>query len=54
MRKSEVSVFLVEYLKLDENKLKILDYSESYILEVVDWTTVIDLHMDRFYMKKIL
>lgn len=34
--------------------MKILDFCDTYILESVDWTTVIDLHMDRLYMKKIL
>lgn len=67
MKKEEIALILIENLKYDENKFKILDKNEYYYIQLVDWMTVIgnflyfkrcfknlDLDANFNYMKKIL
>jgi len=34
--------------------MKVLDYAEYYVVEMKEWTTVIDLFGDRKFMKQVL
>ncbi|KAL4496561.1 hypothetical protein ABPG72_015922 [Tetrahymena utriculariae] len=54
MKKGEVSLVILEYLKYDDNKMKILDNKKHYIFYLEDWTTVIDLNQDMTILKKIV
>lgn len=55
MKKGEIALFEIEHLKTSEsNSMKVLDYAEFYVIEMKEWTTVIDLIGDRRFMKKVL
>lgn len=41
MKKDEIALILIENLKYDDNKFKILDNNEYYYIQLLDWTTVI-------------
>ena len=55
MKKGEIALFEIEHLKTsEENSMKVLDYADYYVIQMKEWTTVIDLHGDRKFMKQIL
>ena len=54
MRKREMSIIIVKNIGLDEatqNKTQSFSY---YVIQLIDWTTIVDLDQDFNYMKKVL
>lgn len=37
MKENEISLVIIENLKLDKNELKILDYKEFYMIQLVSY-----------------
>ncbi|EGR27393.1 hypothetical protein IMG5_196630 [Ichthyophthirius multifiliis] len=54
MKKNEICFIFMEYLKFDDNHMKILDYKKFYLFYLEDWTTVIDLRQDMNFLKKVI
>jgi hypothetical protein len=55
MKKGEIAMFEIEHLKTSEqNSMKVLEKSDFYIIEMKEWTTVIDLFGDKMFMKQVL
>ncbi|KRX10355.1 hypothetical protein PPERSA_00835 [Pseudocohnilembus persalinus] len=53
MKQGEVSNIKIEHLKFDKNDMKVLDYEEYWLFELISWTTIIDLNMDKQWFKYI-
>lgn len=43
MKREEIALFILEFLKKDANDLKVLDRTEYVLIQMIDWETIIDL-----------
>lgn len=52
MSSGEASLFEIQILKMcDKTNIKVLDYTFYYVIDLKEYTTVIDLDNDRVFMK---
>jgi len=54
MRKKEMSIIIVKNIGLDESTQNKTQSFKYYVIQLIDWTTIVDLDQDFNYMKKIL
>ncbi|CAD8151831.1 unnamed protein product [Paramecium octaurelia] len=54
MKKQEISIYIQEHLKHDENQMKVLDYKVYTLIQMIDWQIIVDLFQDQTYLKYIL
>ena len=45
MKKDEIALIMIENLKYDDNKFKVLDSNDYYYIQLIEWTTVIGKQM---------
>jgi hypothetical protein len=54
MKNDEKSYFCIEYFKRDENKKKILQKKEHYLIHLENWNSINDIKTNGSFLKKIL
>jgi hypothetical protein len=54
MKREEIALFILEFIKKDANDLKVLDRIEYVLIQMLDWETIIDLDQDGKFMKHLI